>query len=112
MKRTFQPEFRNRLSRIVLFGGMDDRMAEQITDKKLKELSGKLAAKKVDLTITPQAAAYVRNAGITNEYGAREIDRVIAGEVKPLLAELLLFGRLKRGGTCTLLLEDGRLAVH
>jgi ATP-dependent Clp protease ATP-binding subunit ClpA len=112
VKRTFQPEFRNRLSRIVLFGGMDDRMAEQITDKKLKELSGKLAAKKVDLTITPQAAAYVRNAGITNEYGAREIDRVIAGEVKPLLAELLLFGRLKRGGTCTLLLEDGRLAVH
>lgn len=112
VKRTFQPEFRNRLSRIVLFRSMDDRMAEQITGKKLKELSQKLAAKKVELTITPQAAAYVQNAGITNEYGAREIDRVIAGEVKPLLAELLLFGRLKHGGACTLLLEDGTLAIH
>ncbi len=112
VKRTFQPEFRNRLSRIVLFGGMDDQMAGKITGKKLRELSTKLAAKKVELTVTPEAAEYVRKAGITNEYGAREIDRVIAGEVKPLLADLLLFGRLKKGGICTLLVEDGKLAVR
>lgn len=112
VKRTFQPEFRNRLSRIVLFRSMDDRMAEKITGKKLRELSDKLAARKVEFTVTPQAAEYVRTAGITNEYGAREIDRVIAGEVKPLLAELLLFGKLKRGGACTLDVEDGKLTVR
>lgn len=111
VKQTFQPEFRNRLSRIVLFRSMDDRMAEKITGKKLKELADKLAVKKVELTVTQAAADYVRNAGITKEYGAREIDRVIAGEVKPLLAELLLFGRLKRGGKCTLDLKDGKLEV-
>ena len=66
----------------------------------------------MELTVTPEAAEYVRKAGITNEYGAREIDRVIAGEVKPLLADLLLFGRLKKGGICTLLVEDGKLAVR
>lgn len=112
VKQTFQPEFRNRLSRIVLFRGMDDRMAEQITGKKLMELADKLAARKVELTVTPEAAEHIRSAGITKEYGAREIDRVIAGEVKPLLAELLLFGRLKRGGSCTLLVEDGKLIVR
>ncbi|MCI8585773.1 MAG: AAA domain-containing protein [Lachnospiraceae bacterium] len=112
VKQTFQPEFRNRLSRIVLFREMDDRMAERITGKKLLELSDKLEARKVQLTVAPQAAEYIQNAGITREYGAREIDRVIAGEVKPLLAELLLFGRLKKGGTCTLLVEDGKLVVH
>ncbi len=112
VKQTFQPEFRNRLSKIVLFRTMDDRMAEKITGKKLQDLSQKLLAKKVEFTITPKAAEYVRNAGITKEYGAREIDRVIAGEVKPLLAELLLFGRLKRGGKCTLVLEEGSLKVR
>lgn len=112
VKQTFQPEFRNRLSRIVLFRSMDDQMAERITDKKLRELSDKLAAKKVELTVTPQAADYVRKAGITNEYGAREIDRVIAGQVKPLLADLLLFGRLKKGGNCTLDVEEGKLLIR
>lgn len=111
VKQTFQPEFRNRLSRIVLFRSMDDQMAERITDKKLRELSDKLAAKKVELTVTPQAADYVRKAGITNEYGAREIDRVIAGQVKPLLADLLLFGRLKKGGNCTLDVKEGKLVI-
>ncbi|MDO4330821.1 MAG: AAA family ATPase [Lachnospiraceae bacterium] len=111
VNRTFQPEFRNRLSRIVLFNSMDDHMAARITDKKLKELAEKLEARKVRLTVSPEAAEYVKKEGITREYGAREIDRVIAGEVKPLLAELLLFGRLKRGGKCRLEVEDGKLAV-
>lgn len=112
VKQTFQPEFRNRLSRIVLFRSMDDQMAERITAKKLKELSDKLKAKKVELIITAGAAEHVRQAGITNEYGAREIDRVIAGQVKPLLADLLLFGRLKKGGTCMLDVKEGKLLVR
>lgn len=112
VNQTFQPEFRNRLSRIVLFRSMDDEMAEKITGKKLKELSEKLAARKVELFVTPEAAAYVRKSGITKEYGAREIDRVIAGEVKPLLAELLLFGRLRRGGSCVLDVKDGKLMLR
>lgn len=112
VKHTFQPEFRNRLSRIVLFCSMDDRMAEKITAKKLRELTEKLAAKKVELTVTPQAAEHVRKAGITNEYGAREIDRVIAGEIKPLLADLLLFGKLKKGGKCRLEVKEGKLMIR
>jgi len=112
VNKTFQPEFRNRLSRIVLFCSMDDKMAEKITEKKLKELADRLKARKVEFAATPEAAEYVRRAGITKEYGAREIDRVIAGEVKPLLAELLLFGRLKRGGRCLLDVRDGKLMIR
>ncbi len=112
VKQTFQPEFRNRLSRIVLFSSMDDHMAGRITDKKLAELAVKLAARKVELTVTPEAKEHVRKNGITMEYGAREIDRVISGEVKPLLAELLLFGRLKKGGSCILDVEAGKLVVR
>ncbi|NBH70522.1 AAA family ATPase [Clostridiaceae bacterium] len=112
VKRTFQPEFRNRLSRIVLFRGMDEEMAGEITKKKLRELSDKLAARKVELAVAEGAVEYVKKAGITKEYGAREIDRVISAKVKPLLAELLLFGRLRRGGRCVLAVKDGELAIE
>lgn len=111
VKKTFQPEFRNRLSKIVLFGGMDEGMAGQITAKKLKELSKRLQKRKVNLNVSEEAAEFVKRAGITQEYGAREIDRVIAGKIKPLLAELLLFGKLKKGGNCMLCVKDGELAV-
>lgn len=112
VNRTFQPEFRNRLSRIVLFRGMDEDMAGRITEKKLKELADKLALKKVHLTVTEEAALHIRKAGITREYGAREIDRVIAAQVKPLLAELILFGKLKRGGSCILDKRNEKLIIY
>lgn len=111
VKRTFQPEFRNRLNRIVLFSPMDNWMAEQITKKKLEILSQKLTEKKVAVTFTDTAIQHIKQAGITNEYGAREIDRVIEAEVKPLLVDELLFGRLKKGGQCMVDEKEGTLRL-
>ena len=65
VKRTFQPEFRNRLSRIVLFHPMDEVMASQITWKKLNQLSALLREKKVEMAIAPEAADYVQKAGLS-----------------------------------------------
>ena len=62
--------------------------------------------------MTDGAKRHVQRAGITNEYGAREIDRVIDREIKPLLAERLLFGKLRRGGRCRLDERDGKLVVE
>jgi ATP-dependent Clp protease ATP-binding subunit ClpA len=105
VKNTFQPEFRNRLSKIVLFHSMDADMARHITEKKLSSLKKQMLAKKIELTISEEALEYVKNKGITNEYGAREIDRVIASSVKPLLVEQILFGKLKKGGKCRIELD-------
>lgn len=108
VKRIFQPEFRNRLSRIVVFNGMSERMAEQITDKKLGELQKLLARKNVVLTADAKARKLVEKKGISREFGAREIERVIQGEIKPLLVDQILFGALKNGGRCELTAaEDG-----
>ncbi len=109
VKNTFQPEFRNRLSKIVLYRNMDDPMAMRITEKKLMQLQELMKAKKVELTITEKAKQYVKEKGITLQYGAREIDRVISGNIKPLLVEELLFGKLKKGGSCTVDIENGTL---
>ena len=111
VKRTFQPEFRNRLSRIVMFRGMDGQMADRITRKKLDELAAKLESRHVSFRYTEEAAAYVRSEGTSREYGAREIQRVIDGQIKPLLADALLFGALKTGGFCSLDAADGMLKV-
>lgn len=107
VKRIFQPEFRNRLSKIVVFHAMDETMAEQIVDKKLGELQKMLVKKKVHFSVDAAAKALVKTKGISTEFGAREIDRVISGNIKPLLVDEILFGRLKKGGTCKLtVLED------
>lgn len=109
VKHTFQPEFRNRLSRIIYFRGMDEEMAERIAKKKLGELREKLLKKEVELSVSKEATEWIAKTGITKEYGAREIDRVIAAEVKPLLVSELLFGMLKNGGKCEIRLRNDNL---
>ena len=112
VKRTFQPEFRNRLSRVVVFGSMNEKMAEQIAGKKLGELCEMLKQKKTELSIEPEALKLLIKKGTSEEFGAREMDRVINGEIKPLLVDELLFGRLKHGGEAVLETEKESFRLH
>ena len=98
VKKTFKPEFINRLSDMVVFNDMDRHMAELILHKKLRQLDEKLAAKGVSLSLTDTAFEQMLKWGFTKEYGAREMDRVIGNRLKPLLVKALLFGKLKKGG--------------
>ena len=102
VKKTFKPEFINRLSGTVVFNDMDRTMATLILRKKLGELQEKLTAKKVEMTLTDEAFEYLLKEGFTKEYGAREMDRVITGKLKPLLMREILFGSLKKGGKVTI----------
>lgn len=92
-----KPEFLNRLSGAVVFHDMDNSMATLILQKKLHQLEEKLLAKQVTMTLTPEAVDHLLKEGFTAEYGAREMDRVIAQQLKPLLMREILFGRLKHG---------------
>jgi len=102
VKKTFKPEFINRLSGTVVFNDMDRHMAELILKKKLGELQEKLSAKKVTLTVKDETFDALLKEGFTQEYGAREMDRVINQRLKPLLMHEILFGSLKNGGVITL----------
>ena len=109
VKRTFKPEFLNRLSGAVVFRDMDQQMAALILKKKLRELDTKLEAKQVRMTLTPEAFDHLLREGFTVEYGAREMDRVIAQQLKPLLMREILFSSLKHGGEIVITVEDGQL---
>lgn len=112
VKKTFKPEFLNRLSGTVVFRDMDREMATLILKKKLGELQVKLQARKVTMTLADEAFDHLLAQGFTREYGAREMDRVIAQQLKPLLMREILFGRLKKGGSVTIECGSDGLSIR
>ena len=111
VRKTFKPEFLNRLSGAVVFRDMDKQMATLILQKKLRELESKLQARHVSMELSPDAFEYILKEGFTTEYGAREMDRVISQKLKPLLMREILFGSLRQGGNITIGMKDGGLSV-
>ena len=112
VKKTFKPEFINRLSGTVVFNDMDEPMARLILKKKLGELQQKLDAKQVEMTLSDEAFDALLDEGFTREYGAREMDRVIAQRLKPLLMREILFGSLKNGGKVEIGTENGCISIR
>ena len=112
VKKTFKPEFINRLSGTVVFNDMDETMARLILKKKLGELQQKLDAKQVEMTLSDEAFNALLKEGFTREYGAREMDRVIAQRLKPLLMREILFGSLKNGGKVEIVSENGSISIR
>jgi ATP-dependent Clp protease ATP-binding subunit ClpA len=111
VKNTFQPEFRNRLNKIVVFNSMDDDMAGRVVDKKLKELSAQLALKKITFSTDKKARDLLKIRGVSQEFGAREIDRIIRNDIKPLFVDEILFGKLKNGGKIKLSVKNKEFVV-
>ena len=110
-KKTFKPEFINRLSGTVVFNDMDKPMATLILQKKLDELAEKLTSRHVTMQLDADVYARLLEQGFTHEYGAREMDRVIASELKPLLMREILFGRLKQGGEAHIGIKDNQITI-
>ncbi len=108
VKRIFQPEFRNRLNKIIVFKHIDEDMAERIAIKKLAEVSKLLTKNKVTFTYGKEVVAALTKKGVSQEFGAREIDRIITNEIKPLLVDELLFGKLKKGGKVKLTAKEDK----
>ena len=111
VKKTFKPEFINRLSATVVFHDMSREMASLILDKKLGELSSKLAARQIEMELSPEARNWLLQRGFLPEYGA-EMDRVIASHLKPLLMREILFGSLKSGGKTCIQVDKDQLVLQ
>lgn len=102
VKKTFRPEFINRLSGTVVFNDMDEHMATLIMDKKLRQLQQMLSKKNVIMHLTDEARQMILKKGYTKQYGAREMERTIQNMLTPLLMDEILFGKLKDGGEVTI----------
>jgi ATP-dependent Clp protease ATP-binding subunit ClpA len=112
IKKTFSPEFRNRLDTIVQFGSLPLNIIATVVDKFLVKLQNQLDEKKVFLSVDAEARNWLAVNGYDAKMGARPMDRLIQDKIKKPLAEEVLFGTLsQRGGTAFVSVKDGELCI-
>ena len=113
IKKTFSPEFRNRLDSIIQFAALDARSIARVVDKLVVELEVKLESNEVTLELDDEARSWIADRGYDPKMGARPMARVIQEHVKRPLAEELLFGKLAEGGHVRITVgPDGELLLN
>ena len=110
VKNVFAPEFINRLTSVVVFNDMDKTMARLILEDKVRKLQSRLDDKNIKLEITEEAFEKLLKEGFTQEYGARELERVLNARITPLLMREILFGR-KEGFTAVISVSEEGYAL-
>jgi ATP-dependent Clp protease ATP-binding subunit ClpA len=101
IKRTFTPEFRNRLDAMISFASLSQAVILRVVDKFLMQLEDQLHEKKVEANFTDALKAHLAKTGFDPLMGARPMARLIQDEIRRALADELLFGRLANGGHVT-----------
>ncbi|HEU0161527.1 MAG TPA: ATP-dependent Clp protease ATP-binding subunit ClpA [Rhizomicrobium sp.] len=105
IKKLFTPEFRNRLDAIIPFAPLTRATIDKVVEKFVLELETQLADRDVTFDLTPEATRWLGEKGYDDAFGARPLARVIQDNIKKPLADEILFGRLKGGGTVRVLLD-------
>lgn len=111
IKRSFTPEFRNRLDATIQFGTLDFEIILRIVDKFIIELEALLQDKNVTIDVDQDARQWLAENGFDKKMGARPMARIIQNHVKRPLADELLFGKLANGGTLSLSVKDDDLQL-
>lgn len=112
IRKTFTPEFRNRLDGIIQFHGLDAQIVRNVVDKFLVELQAQLDEKRVQLDVNDEARTWLAEHGYDPAMGARPMARLIQEQLKKPLAEMILFGDLAdQGGTVHVSVENDKLHI-
>ncbi|HEX4104952.1 MAG TPA: ATP-dependent Clp protease ATP-binding subunit ClpA [Rhizomicrobium sp.] len=105
IKKLFTPEFRNRLDATIAFAPLSRDTIDKVVEKFVLELEAQLADRDVTFDLTPEATRWLGEKGYDDSFGARPLARVIQDHIKKPLADEILFGQLKDGGTVRVLLD-------
>jgi ATP-dependent Clp protease ATP-binding subunit ClpA len=113
INRLFSPEFRNRLDAVIPFASLPPEVISKVVEKFVFQLEAQLGDRNVTIELTPEANEWLAQRGYDDKFGARPLARVIQEHIKKPLAEEILFGALKDGGTVRVLVEekDGEKAL-
>src|SRR5215470_13896366 len=109
IEKMFSPEFRNRLDAMIVFNSLSMEIIERVVDKFVVELDQQLNEKKVFLQLTPNARRWLAEHGYDPTFGARPMARLIQNEIKRVLADEILFGKLQNGGKVEVDEQEGKL---
>ncbi|MBA4397004.1 MAG: ATP-dependent Clp protease ATP-binding subunit ClpA, partial [Syntrophus sp. (in: bacteria)] len=111
VKRIFSPEFRNRLDGVVVFNGLSKAVVVDIVKKQLREFQDQLAEKRVILNISESVYEWLADQGYSEEFGARQIARLVQDRIKNFFVNEILFGRLVGGGTVNADIENDGIVL-
>ena len=106
INRMFSPEFRNRLDAVIPFGALPPSVISQVVEKFVFQLEAQLGDRNITIELTPEANAWLADRGYDDKFGARPLARVIQEHIKKPLAEEILFGALKDGGTVRVVVKE------
>ncbi|HEY7318634.1 MAG TPA: ATP-dependent Clp protease ATP-binding subunit ClpA [Candidatus Binatia bacterium] len=109
IEKMFSPEFRNRLDAMINFNSLSMEIIERVVDKFIIELDHQLNEKKVFLQLTVKARRWLAERGYDPSFGARPMARLIQNEIKRVLADEILFGKLQSGGKVEVDESEGKL---
>jgi ATP-dependent Clp protease ATP-binding subunit ClpA len=112
IERMFTPEFRNRLDAIVPFNSLSPEVLDRIVDKFVMELEAQLADRNVIIELDQKARRWLGKQGFDPAMGARPLARKIQKHLKEPLADEILFGKLEKGGSVQVSVEDDALSFH
>ncbi len=106
IEKMFTPEFRNRLDAVVPFASLPMEVISKVVDKFIFQLEAQLADRGVGIELSEAASKWLCARGYDEKFGARPLARVIQEHIKKPLADELLFGQLKNGGTVRVIVKE------
>jgi len=109
LRLAFKPEFLNRLDDIVIFNALGQEQIAGIVDIFFADIAKKVQQRDIELTLSPEAKAYVAEAGFDPVYGARPLKRALYEIVEDRLADLILEGTVKEGSKVAFILKNGEI---
>ena len=112
LKKTFTPEFRNRLSEIIYFNSLSEEVVVFVVNKFIFELEDVLEQKNVSLIVSDNARKWFAENGYDSNMGARPMFRLIEKEIRKPLADELLFGKLSSGGTVKVGIKKDKVTIN
>ena len=112
LKRTFRPEFLNRIDEIIVFRQLTEDNIRQIARRMLDVTGARMAQQGITLEAEDDAVAELARDGFDPQYGARPLRRAIQSMVEDTVAEKMLEGELKSGDTAHVRLKDGKVVIE
>jgi ATP-dependent Clp protease ATP-binding subunit ClpC len=109
LRRTFNPEFINRIDELVTFRKLGKEEISRIVELQLSALGERLAEENITLLVEDDAKKFIVDEGFDSQYGARPLKRAIARLIENPLSEEMLTGRFRRGSNVVVKLENGAL---